>query len=54
MVSPSPRQTIMLRLPAPTDPGEQHDIARDHPDIVARLKARFDRVAGEFSSPSKR
>ncbi len=37
-----------------TDPGEQHDVAADHPDIVARLKARFDRVAREFPSLSKR
>ena len=37
-----------------TDPGEQHDVARDHPDIVARLKAQFDRVAKDFPGLSKR
>jgi arylsulfatase A-like enzyme len=29
------------------DPGEQHDVAAKHPDIVARLKARYDQVIKE-------
>jgi hypothetical protein len=32
------------------DPGEQHDVAAQHPDVVARLKARFDKVVSEFPS----
>jgi arylsulfatase A-like enzyme len=30
------------------DPGEQHNVAAQHPDIVARLKARYDQVIREF------
>ena len=30
------------------DPGEQHDVAAKHPDIVARLKARYDQVIKEI------
>src|SRR5262249_3386767 len=26
------------------DPGEQHNVAAAHPDVVARLKAAYDRV----------
>ena len=26
------------------DPGEQHDVAAAHADIVARLKARYDQI----------
>jgi uncharacterized sulfatase len=26
------------------DPGEQHDVSASHPDVVARLKARFDQM----------
>lgn len=29
------------------DPGEQHDVAAAHPEIVARLKARFDALEAE-------
>jgi arylsulfatase A-like enzyme len=34
------------------DPSEQHNVASKHPDIVARLKARYDAVAAEFPSTS--
>ena len=27
-----------------SDPGEQHNVATDHPEIVARLKARCDQM----------
>ena len=27
------------------DPGEQHNIASEHPDVVKRLKALYDEVA---------
>jgi hypothetical protein len=30
------------------DPGEQHDVAAGHADVVARLKDRFDRMAAEL------
>jgi len=31
-----------------TDPGEQHNVAGDHPDIVQRLKTFHDKLAKEF------
>ncbi len=31
-----------------TDPGEQHDVAAAHPDVVKRLKAEFDAVAKDL------
>ena len=34
------------------DPAEQHDVAAAHPDVVARLKARFDREADPMPRPS--
>jgi arylsulfatase A-like enzyme len=30
------------------DPGEQHEVASRHPDVVARLRARYDAVVAEF------
>ena len=30
------------------DPAEQHDVAAEHPDVVNRLKARFDQIVKEF------
>ena len=30
------------------DPAEQHDVAAQHPDVVARLKARYDQIVREF------
>ena len=30
-----------------TDPAEQHNVAADHPDTVAHLKALFDALAKE-------
>jgi arylsulfatase A-like enzyme len=35
------------------DPGEQHDVAGNHADIVARLKARYDQIVKEFPSTAK-
>jgi hypothetical protein len=29
------------------DPGEQHDVAGQHPDVVARLKAKYDGLVKE-------
>jgi len=29
------------------DPSEQHDVAAQHPDVVARLKAFFDKLEAE-------
>ena len=34
------------------DPAEQHDVAAEHPDVVARLKAHYDRVVKEFPAGS--
>ncbi len=31
------------------DPGEQHDVAREHPDVVALLRARFEEMARELA-----
>jgi hypothetical protein len=30
------------------DPGEQHDVAAQHGDAVARLKARYDQIVTDF------
>ena len=35
------------------DPAEQHDVAAQHRDIVARLKARFDQIVHEFPATAK-
>jgi uncharacterized sulfatase len=38
------------------DPAEQHDVAAAHPDIVARLRGRYEEVVKEFpaSAPARR
>jgi arylsulfatase A-like enzyme len=36
------------------DPGEQHDVAAKHPDVVARLKARYDQVINEIHIETRR
>ena len=36
------------------DPAEQHDVAAQHRDVVARLKARFDQIVGEFPTTAGR
>jgi uncharacterized sulfatase len=43
----SPQAMALFDLES--DPGEQHNIADAHPDVVKRLKARYDVVANEFS-----
>jgi uncharacterized sulfatase len=35
------------------DPGEQHDVAANHPKIVARLLARYEELAGRKTSPEQ-
>jgi arylsulfatase A-like enzyme len=45
-----PMQSALYNLA--TDPGETTDVAADHPDIVARLEARINGLAGEMA-PSK-
>ncbi len=30
------------------DPAEQHDVSASHPEVVARLKARYDEVVKEI------
>ena len=30
------------------DPGEQHDVAAEHPDVVARLKARYEEMTQQL------
>lgn len=34
-----------------SDPGEQHNVAADHPDIVARLKAAYDEMNKDVPKP---
>ncbi len=34
------------------DPGEQYDVAADHPEVVARLRARYDELVKEAASTS--
>jgi hypothetical protein len=36
------------------DPGEQHDVAAHHGDIVARLKSHYDRIIREFPAVAAR
>jgi arylsulfatase A-like enzyme len=45
-----PAQSALFNLA--TDPGETTDVSADHPDIVARLEARINGLAGEMA-PSK-
>jgi hypothetical protein len=33
------------------DPGEQHDVAAQHPDVVQRLKAMFDKMNDAVPAP---
>ena len=35
------------------DPSEQHDVADANPDVVKRLKARFDAVARDVPDKGK-
>ncbi len=35
------------------DPGEQHNVAREHPEIVARLKARYDQIVKEVPARTR-
>jgi hypothetical protein len=35
------------------DPAEQHDLAAEHVDVVARLKARYDQIVDEFPAAAK-
>ena len=34
----------MMLFDMEKDPGEQHDVAAEHPDVVARLRALFDKI----------
>ena len=40
----------MMLFDLRTDPGEQHDVAAEHPEVVARLKAHYDAMSRELSS----
>ncbi|MBI2825365.1 MAG: sulfatase [Planctomycetia bacterium] len=42
-----PAKAMML-FDLAADPAEQHDVAAEHPDVVERLKARYDAMAKEF------
>ncbi|MDA2926744.1 sulfatase [Acidobacteria bacterium AH-259-G07] len=49
---PEPMMLFNLK----TDPAEQHNVARKHPDVVQRLKARFDQIntlVPEFRRPKR-
>ena len=39
---PEPKPLMLFDMEA--DPAEQIDVAKEHPDVVARLKAIFDRI----------
>lgn len=47
-----PREMMLFDLEA--DPGEQHDVAARHPDVVARLKAFFDKLNADVPPPPPR
>ena len=34
------------------DPAEQHDVAAAHPDVVARLRERYDRMVKDLPAPT--
>ena len=42
---PAPKALMLFDMAA--DPSEQRDVAAEHPEVVARLKAVFDRVAAD-------
>ena len=35
------------------DPGEQHDVAAAHADVVARLKGRYDQMVREIAAAAR-
>jgi hypothetical protein len=37
----------MMLFDMEADPGEQHDVAAEHPDVVARLRGLFDKLDAE-------
>jgi len=45
-----PAEPMML-FDLEADPAEQHNVAAEHPDVVARLKALFDAMAAEVPPP---
>ena len=42
------RPRAMSLFDLENDPGEQHDVAAGHGDVVARLKAQYDQVVRDF------
>jgi uncharacterized sulfatase len=46
---PEPKAVMLFDLEA--DPGEQHDVAAGHPDVVARLKSLFDQMDAQTPQP---
>ena len=48
MTGDAPRAMMLFDLEA--DPGEQHDVADEHPEVVQRLKALFDKTNAEVTS----
>lgn len=51
--SGAPAKEMML-FDLQEDPAEQHDVAEKHPDVVARLKALFDKVDKEVPATAPR
>lgn len=55
VTGPAPKELMLFDMQA--DRAEQRDVADDHPEVVARLKAIFDRldaeVPGEFESGNR-
>ena len=36
-----------------TDPSEQHNVAKEHPEVVERLKGLFDQMAAQVPPPPR-
>ena len=45
-----PAEPMML-IDLESDPSEQHNVAKEHPEVVERLKRLFDQMAAEVPPP---
>ena len=36
-----------------SDPSEQHNVVKEHPEVVERLKRLFDQMAGQVPPPPR-
>jgi arylsulfatase A-like enzyme len=53
LISGAPSRPMQL-FDLQNDPGEQTDVAAEHPDVVARLKARYDEMSKPLESAGRR